>query len=192
MNFTDFPKPLAHPGVNIASPRTPRSHYHLDHALTAMHPPERQNHDHELDRDPDQDPAADRAWDLLLRGRRVEPSPFFARNVLREVRQLADRRSRWERVCGWLFQKQRPWALAGGVAGVALLALALARQSTDAPDAPPAILAALEPGVTAPETIPPTEEVMAEEVHSVEYLGALVAVVDPSQLDDQALADLLY
>lgn len=122
----------------------------------------------------------DPAWQLLLKARRVEPSPFFARDVLREVRQLAEQRSDWYSFWQGLFR--RPLLLAsGGVAAAVVLAVACWPEN-------PAIPVA----TVVPPALPEAELAMAEEVHSVEYLGALMAIADPSQLDDQALADLLY
>jgi hypothetical protein len=71
-----------------------------------------------MKRDDDQ-----KLWDLL--GQAAEPkiSPFFARNVLREIRKPGD----WATLRGWL----NPWRLipaAGGAA--ALIAVAFLRMHT--------------------------------------------------------------
>jgi hypothetical protein len=68
-------------------------------------------------------------WDLLGRAAKPSVSPFFARNVLREIRKP----NRWTTFSGWL--NPRRLIPAAGVA-VALLAVVLLRTQTAGPSGP--------------------------------------------------------
>ncbi len=133
--------------------------------------------DHQENKDP--------VWKLLSRAGRVEPSPFFARNVVREVRLLHSKQSTvWNRLSGWFSAR----ALFAGSVACAGLALSL-------------ILLSQSPRGLEKEsglTLSPSHEIgsdvfdPASEMASIEYLGQLMAVADPGQLNDAALADLFY
>jgi len=81
-------------------------------------------------------------WDLLGRVQRAQLSPFFARNVVRKVREHP---ARLEGLRVWL----RPWRLAS-VAGVAIAiivtVLTLHRPAPQsAPESPPDVIAKIDP-----------------------------------------------
>ncbi|MCB1242269.1 MAG: hypothetical protein R3F31_27595 [Verrucomicrobiales bacterium] len=127
----------------------------------------------------------DPTWQLLLKARRVKPSPMFSRNILREIRGMSQERSGWAEF--WQKFFHRPLPLLG--AGAALAALTAALLLVPAFNQP------VDQGVAVGNSRPEatiSDFSIVEEVHSVEYLGALMAVTDPSQLDDKAFADLLY
>lgn len=135
--------------------------------------------------DPEQEPLdpRDPLWRLLGSARQTDASPFFARNVLREIRRDGDRRGA---LSGFFarFRLHRSLALAGACAFAAVaLVLLLPRDGGDA-----SLAAALPPSPEAfHERFDPASEMVA-----IEYLGQLMAVADPGQLDDDALADLFF
>lgn len=124
----------------------------------------------------------DPLWKLLGNASPVEPSPFFARNVVREARLLGDAPKGWlERVRRLLEAHRTLWVTsAGALAAVALAAPAL----VDAVRNDSIPLSLNEESVEAFDP--------ASEMAAVEYLGQLMAVADPGQLDDEALADLFF
>ncbi|MCP5541444.1 MAG: hypothetical protein H7A53_11845 [Akkermansiaceae bacterium] len=133
----------------------------------------------------------DPVWKLLGKARRTEAGPFFSRNVLRELRKLQaegrDRESVWTRVGAWLFRPAPAPALltVASAAAIAWMATVAFRDAGS-------------PGATtvsapdSPQTPIVTEFDPAREIGEVEYLGQLMAVADPSSLDDAAFADLLF
>ncbi|MEX2579621.1 MAG: hypothetical protein WD342_11240 [Verrucomicrobiales bacterium] len=131
----------------------------------------------EMDHQEKNDPV----WELLDHAPRVEPSPFFARNVVRAVRLNSFRqRSLRERIRSLLTSRLTVLgSMAAAVVAVSAVMLA------DRPEAP-----------TAPEPALPIGESVAfdpaSELEAVEYLGELMAVADPGQLSDEALADLFF
>jgi len=128
----------------------------------------------------------DPVWKLLSHARKVEPAPFFARNVVRQIRQLETEPLRfWNRLSQWLSGR----VLIVGTAACAALAVTLMvisespRSTEDGAGFTMTSIAEFQ----GPETFDP-----ASELASIEYLGQLMAVADPGQLDDGALADLFY
>ncbi len=134
----------------------------------------------------------DPAWDLLQNASKTEASPFFARNVVREIRQLKDNQGLFSAILSF-FRKP---TVALGVAAVALVLFA-------------AFLMADRPGTTGNNSGTTTAAVdpasstnfdessssafdPAGEFESIEYLGQLMVVADPGQLSDDALADLFF
>lgn len=125
---------------------------------------------------------------LLGHASRVEPSPFFARNVLREIRlqPVVPIGSAWL----WL---RRPRLLVGSAFAM-LIALLVAAVSLWSPTgfheeaggaalvADTATVAHSHEAAFAPE----------DEIEAVEYLGQLMAITDPGDLSDEALAYLFY
>lgn len=86
-----------------------------------------------MDKLPEEDDAL---WRVLGKARRVQPSPFFARNVLREIRVQPHRR-------GWLRWWKPSLAASGALVAIMLTGAnllhhsqqnALARQVTDERD----------------------------------------------------------
>lgn len=133
--------------------------------------------DHQENNDP--------VWKLLSHAGKVEPSLLFARNVVREVRLIESSRSSiWNRITRWF--SARP--LVAATAGCALLAITLVVLSNvPGPSGD-------SPGFTNSSAVPPKVEAFdpASEMASIEYLGQLMAVADPGQLNEAALADLFY
>ncbi|MBP6600763.1 MAG: hypothetical protein KA250_03095 [Verrucomicrobiales bacterium] len=143
--------------------------------------------------------TGDPVWELLTKAKTVEPSPFFARNVLRELRRCeAESTGVFDRLRHGLRHGLRQFAgflryprllLATGTAGVvAALALTLFLSTnsnhTDSGKSIPALLVSLDDHSNAFDP--------AAEMAAVEYLGQLMAVADPGQLDDSSLADLFF
>jgi hypothetical protein len=113
----------------------------------------------------------DPVWKLLSHAQKSEPTVFFARNVIREIRLLESSQNRfWNRLSQWLSSRvlivlsesPNPIGNDSGIAHVPVIE-------------------------GASEAFDP-----ASEMASIEYLGQLMAVADPGQLDDAALADLFY
>jgi hypothetical protein len=130
-----------------------------------------------------QEEQEDRAWDLLNRAKKVEPSPFFVRNVLREARRLneapAGLRHRLELLFG------RRGLLVGATACTAITLILV-----------PFLNRGVSPDRMA-VAIPLSEDQSAafdpaSEMAAIEYLGQLMAVADPGQLDDASLAELFF
>ncbi len=132
-----------------------------------------------------QSDSNDQAWELLRRAKEREPSPFFVRNVLREVRGLEQERSGpWDRLRS-LFARPVPLLGATACAGlVAAFVLVSPPEEAPAPDSAYPVLALSE---NQSDNFDP-----ASEMASIEYLGQLMAVADPGQLDDDALAALFF
>ncbi|NNE92005.1 MAG: hypothetical protein HKN23_10190 [Verrucomicrobiales bacterium] len=124
----------------------------------------------------------DPVWELLNHASKTEAGPFFSRNVVREIRNMeaeaADSADSAGSV-GFLAWLRQPVALLGGsIAAIAILAISLAPPNDGT-----------DPGALA--EVPEVEEINpAEEFNDLEYLGELMAVIDPNQLDDRAFADL--
>ncbi|MEM7148011.1 MAG: hypothetical protein AAF591_23110 [Verrucomicrobiota bacterium] len=139
----------------------------------------------------DKDPA----WKLLLKASKPEPGPFFARNTVREVRNLGEQR----RPLFHFFTLPR---LALGAAAVVTLTLAtgaLLNNSQSGSSHAPA-LAEIAPETVpeatlldlAPEAADLTVEEFQEEVEMIDYMDGLLAVQDVEVLDDEDLANLLF
>ena len=137
----------------------------------------------------------DPTWELLKEARPPEVSPFFARNVLREVRQMEDargNRSALDQLLAWLTQ---PTVARASVAAALIVAVMvfIAFQANEPGNTPVDDLA--EVSAPAPSLVEPAvvdDFDPAEEIENLEYLGELMAVTDPAMLDDSALADLLF
>lgn len=126
----------------------------------------------------------DPLWKLLGHAGRVEPSAFFVRQVAREVGGLAHRPTLWESFRKLLAPRPRiVWA---GL-GTACAAFALVFSYRAAAPSPADLAQSSPPSEIRSEAFDPASEMVA-----VEYLGQLMAVADPGQLDDDALADLFF
>ncbi len=131
----------------------------------------------------------DPVWDLLKHGKKADVSPFFARNVMREIRLHEDQKS-----LGGIFSwfgggLKQGVALTGGAMACAVLLFGLfqIRNGDKEPSAgPTAQVEYFENEITE------SDMELASEIEAVEYLGQLMAVVDPGELSDAALADLLF
>lgn len=120
----------------------------------------------------------DEVWDLLGNASKVEPSPFFARNVVREIRLDSAHETGWLAKLKSLFTPQAA-AFGGMVAAAVAAALVLFVVPEENSDR--------EVTVTEVREFDP-----ASEYEEVEYRGQLMAVVDPGQLSDEALVDLFF
>lgn len=127
----------------------------------------------------------DPAWELLKQAKRVEPSPFFVRNVVREARLLDPVPSGiWARVRSAF--GQRGMLTATAVCGAVTLTAVLLNdqgKSNGRGETMP-VVSILEDHSDAFDP--------ASEMAAIEYLGQLMAVADPGQLEDAALADLFF
>jgi len=123
----------------------------------------------------------DPLWKVLGQARKVEHSPFFARNVVREARLAAETFGFRDRVRRLVGIRAVYATAACALAAVAMVVLVRTGESDLGSGA-----IALNSEETA-EAFDPASEMAA-----VEYLGQLMAVVDPGQLDDAALADLFF
>ncbi|MEM1443815.1 MAG: hypothetical protein AAGF67_15825 [Verrucomicrobiota bacterium] len=126
----------------------------------------------------------DPVWKLLENASHTEPSPYFSRRVLREVREIGESKgSPWlERFFGSLSARIAVPTL---VAAAAVTLMLIFQGGNTSPQEP-----AVSPGLVlqiGEEAVDPTAEMEA-----VEYLGQLMAVADPGQLSDDALADLFF
>ena len=115
-----------------------------------------------MKRDDDQE-----LWDLL--GRAAEPriSPFFARNILREIRKPGD----WTTLRGWL--NLRRLIPAAGIAGALLVVVLLQMHTT-----------------VVPLAAPPSDmlvNVDAQDYEVIADLDDLLASDDNNSLDDSVL-----
>jgi len=158
---------------------------------------------------PDRGPV----WDLLKHSVEVRVSPFFARNVMREVRHLEDRKqqirkqqdrkNRDGRDIFGIFPairdalRSRPGLVMAGLAMIfALLLLGFSLDfkfwNGDGAAVPLAGADVENLLDTGKGDSPESEFNPAGEMGTVEYLGQLMVVADPGQLSDDALADLLF
>jgi hypothetical protein len=124
----------------------------------------------------------DPVWNVLGRAKKVEPSPFFARNVVREARRLEGDRPGLLNQFTQLFSGPRAIFATVACALVAMALLFVSQRDEATIHGFP-----LSTNEDSAEAFDP-----ASEIANVEYLGQLMAVADPGQLDDAALADLFF
>lgn len=125
----------------------------------------------------------DPVWNVLGHARKVEPSPFFARNVVRQARLHGDSRGGWlTRLAPLLAFPRSIYATAALAVFATALVVFVPRGGDEG-----ATGASLSVNEESAEAFDP-----ASEIANVEYLGQLMAVADPGQLDDAALADLFF
>ncbi|MCB1202665.1 MAG: hypothetical protein KDN18_00280 [Verrucomicrobiae bacterium] len=127
----------------------------------------------------------DSVWKLLDHASKVEPSPYFARRVVREARSL-QRPS--EGFFGYLLgnlRRHRALVATGAGAFAAIAFLFLSGQGGSGPEGAEGFMGSLTAEVY--DVFDP-----ASEMADLEYLGQLMAVTDPGQLDDRALSDLFF
>lgn len=126
----------------------------------------------------------DPVWKLLDEARPVEPGAMFSRNVVREARNTPQTSALGGvllQLRGFFGTAYRPVLAASAVAAVVAIAVVVSTGPQD---------------TTSQPSFAQVEAVVTEEsfdyVEEVDYLGELMAVVDPSEFDDSALADLLF
>ncbi len=128
----------------------------------------------------------DQVWDLLGHAGKVEPSPFFVRNVLREVRQLDRSPVGLSRLSAWAESCVRRHLILVGATASAALALFLL------PLLPRLIDTGGVSGASNVSYNPSEAFDPASEMAAIEFIGQLMAVADPGQLDDASLAELFF
>lgn len=130
---------------------------------------------------PEQD---DPVWKLLEHSKQTEPGPYFTRRVMREVREMNESRSGdWLQNLLQSFSPKIAIPAFAAVAAVALIFVSQGnRSSTSSDTISPELVLQIGDGSVDP----------AAEMEAVEYLGQLMAVADPGQLSDDALADLFF
>ena len=154
----------------------------------------------------------DGLWTLLSDGQPNDQlaSPVFVQNVVREVRRsTADDTAGGSTFVEWMRDLFRRPAFAfsavtatTAVAAVLALVVVSQKQESD-PQSVGIAAAASQTGSSSsvsadsPETSvaasPPAQAyTVADQLVEIDYLGELVAVTDPGELNDQMMADLLY
>ncbi len=123
---------------------------------------------------PSPDHEDDALWDLLRQGEAHRASPFFARNVLRELRQAEARAPLWK---NWL----RPWRYAVPAAA-AVMAVCAGLLMVDKPSDSPSTVARSAPFTVARIEADPDYEVIAE-------LDTLIAYENNTQWLDSSLSN---
>ncbi|NOX99270.1 MAG: hypothetical protein GXP30_06015 [Verrucomicrobia bacterium] len=132
----------------------------------------------------------DSTWKLLLKSKPQQPSPAFVRNVVREVRKLETPENSLTAIFTWFKRPIVAVPVAIGVTAVMISALTLFQAldlSPEASSTPPPSLAVVDMDVPAT-----TFTDISEDMERIDTLGELVAIADPADLDDAALADLLF
>ncbi len=141
-----------------------------------------------------EDEKNDPVWDLLNQARPSDPSPFFSRNVVREIRRLEAERPTSPLAACWAWIRQ-PLVAGPAMALLVIGAITLAVSSFPDDHDGGAPVAQVEPASPAPASGSDAVEGEfdpASEITNLAYLGEVMAVTDPSMLDDAALADLLF
>ncbi len=133
------------------------------------------------------DPESDSPlWKLLGQASQAGPSPYFVRRVVREAKAAsAAPPSLRERLRHFLSRIRRPLLASAAIALLAVAGAALLRPGAPT-EADRAHHAFLQPEAASDSDVFDP----ASEMAAVEYLGQLMAVADPGQLDDDALAAL--
>lgn len=133
----------------------------------------------------------DPLWKLLGHASKAEPSDFFAAKVALEVSRQTEPSRGAASWLAWLeqlreFLAPRPLYATAGFAA-ALLAVSLLALPILRPTGENTASRSFSPTAEAAEPFDPATELAA-----VEYLGQLMAVADPGQLEDAVLADLFF
>jgi hypothetical protein len=136
----------------------------------------------------DKDPV----WQLLKKSEPRKASGAFAQNVSRAVRQLGDE-SQSEK-SSWLAIFFSKPVLATGAAFAIAIGMFFAFSGDPATDQSPggAAIAEVSPNPPSEISLPTVAEQIAEEFEVVTYVDEFLAVGDPSELNDEALAELLF
>ncbi len=146
------------------------------------------------DIDPDQDPKNAAAWELLLKARRIEAGPFFARNVLRTIRRLTEADRREHASAGWLAFFSLPRLATGAVVGAAAAVVIglIVLNPVGSPDSSPIARETAAPASLEHENPGFDMGDYQDEIEMIDYFDDLLAVQDVSVLDDEALSELLF
>lgn len=141
----------------------------------------------------EQDPA----WELLLKSKPQQPSPFFVRNVVREARKLEAPESGLAAVFAWFKRPIIAVPVAIGATAVLFSALTLIQPLAPSPEANSMTVVSVDtqvppaPITTLPETVGGETDI-TKDLERIDYLGELVAITDLAELDDAALANLFF
>jgi hypothetical protein len=132
--------------------------------------------------------TGDPIWELLTKAKSVEPSPFFARNVLRELRRIEDEPAGFfEQLRHFAEFFRNPRILITASACAALALTLFLNRNPDRALRDESVSGSIVNQGDHSDAFDPASEMAA-----VEYLGQLMAVADPGQLDDSSLADLFF
>lgn len=142
----------------------------------------------------EQDPT----WELLLKSKPQQPSPHFVRNVVREARKLEVPESGLSAVFAWFKKPAIAVPVAIGACAILISAINLIQGITPTPVVNSPTLTAENNQDPATSITSPvayhddTQTDVAEDLERIDYMSDLVAITDPSKLDDAALANLFY
>ncbi len=142
----------------------------------------------------EQDPT----WELLLKSKSQQPGASFVRNVVREARKLEGSESGLMVVFAWL--KRPVIAVPVAIGAAAILFSTLTLIQSPAPSSPGANSTAVatvddQNAATSVTSLPKITDIVSdltEDLEMIDYMGELVAITDPAELDDAALADLFF
>ncbi len=128
-------------------------------------------------------PAPDDAvWELLAKAAPRRASGVFVQNTVRRVRQL-QAESEGAPWFGWISRR----SFAVSAAAAILLAIAVAIPAFMRPKSPQNGPQLAQPAISEQEV-----EALTEELEVLTMMNEFLAVGDPTQLDDEALAELLF
>lgn len=133
----------------------------------------------------------DHLWNVLGHASQVEPSASFARNLVRSIRQakMEPRDSGIDRIRDLIHHLFLSHYSRVSIAITACIAIALASvlifRPLSLPDSDGTTHFSSSEIIS--DAFDPTSEMVA-----MAYLGQLMAVVDPGQLDDDSLSDLFF
>lgn len=121
----------------------------------------------------------DPVWKLLENASSTDPSPFFARNVTREVRNIDSQNEIFDRIAQ-LFRVKfaAPIAALGLIMVGAVISFSVVNDSTDSSLANAGIISGTSDFST--------------DLAEIEYRSQLMAVADPGRLSDESLIDLFF
>ena len=149
-----------------------------------------------------EEPENDRLWTLLGKASKPEAGPFFARNVVREVRLLEDEHSSAPGSF-WTSLFSLRSLLVGGTAAALAVAFLLVASNQNGTESSGNLASTTPPAVEMPVEAPPAEsaapddasfdmEDYQDEIEMIDFFDELLAVQDVGSLDDEALAELLF
>ena len=142
---------------------------------------------------------------MLLKSRPQQPTTAFCRNVIREARKLGveEQRGGWVVFFDWLKRPAIAAPVAIGAAAAVIAALTMISPLVSPPDAGAGNQTGLAvtdsaAGSVSVESVAPSIETgesvddITKDIEMIDQIGELVAITDPSELDLDALGDLLY
>ncbi len=149
----------------------------------------------------EQDPS----WELLLKSKTQQANPSFVRNVVREVRKLEAETPENGLMLffSWFKRPALVLPLALGATAILFAALTLLpgiKPSSSSNSVSGASIARANDPSPAASTksfadlaeSTDTESGITQDLEQIDYIGELVAISDPADLDDAAVADLFF